>query len=123
VGHKWLSAYFNTTVDHYGFNKKYEGPGEFYRKMGERFASAGADEMANNFVKLCPHGTPEQVFEHIKGMHSQLGIGGVVLQFLYAGMDGEEGERNMRLFASEVMPELKLLSGGLGLDVETVSVP
>jgi hypothetical protein len=55
-------------------------------------------------------GTPEQCYEKIRDIHARTGNSHYVGVFSYAGMPSAEAERNMRLFAREVMPEL----GSLG---------
>jgi hypothetical protein len=65
--------------------------------------------MTEGYVNLKPWGTPEQVYEKIKGFSSIVGADHFVGVFRYAGLTGPEGERNMRLFAREVLPELRKL--------------
>jgi hypothetical protein len=54
-------------------------------------------------------GTPEQCYEKILDIHRKTGNSHYVGVFSYAGMPYDEAERNMRLFAREVMPELQRL--------------
>ena len=54
-------------------------------------------------------GTPEQCYERILDIHARTGNSHYVGVFSYAGMPYPEAERNMRLFAREVMPELQKL--------------
>jgi hypothetical protein len=78
--------------------------------MYERLSRPGGlDKMTEGYVNLKPWGTPEQVYEKIKGFSSIVGADHFVGVFRYAGLTGPEGERNMRLFAREVLPELRKL--------------
>jgi hypothetical protein len=60
-------------------------------------------------VDLQVSGTPEQCYEKIVDVRRRVGNEHFVGVFSYAGMPYDEAERNMRLFAAEVMPELKKL--------------
>ena len=57
------------------------------------------------------YGTPERCYETIVGTQKRIGNDTFVCAFSYAGMPYEECERNMRLFAREVMPELQRYQG------------
>ena len=54
-------------------------------------------------------GTPEQCYERILDVRRRVANSHFVGVFSYAGMDYGDAERNMRLFAKKVMPELKRL--------------
>ena len=49
-------------------------------------------------------------------IHRQTNNSGFVGVFSYAGMPHEEAARNVRLFASTVMPELKKFDAGAAID-------
>jgi alkanesulfonate monooxygenase SsuD/methylene tetrahydromethanopterin reductase-like flavin-dependent oxidoreductase (luciferase family) len=59
-------------------------------------------------------GTPEQCYEKILDIHARTGNSHFVGVFSYAGMPYEDAERNMRLFAREVMPALQQHEAGAG---------
>jgi hypothetical protein len=65
------------------------------------------------FVNLQVAGTPEQCYERILDIHCRTGNSHFVGVFSYAGMPYDEAERNIRLFAAEVMPALKKLPIGV----------
>jgi hypothetical protein len=52
-------------------------------------------------------GTPQQCIEKILDIRSRVGCETYVAVLSYAGMPSDEAERHLRLFAREVMPELK----------------
>ena len=70
----------------------------------------GMERMTDFYVGLQPWGTPEQVYEKVKTFGDMVGGDSFIGVFRYGGMPLEEGERSMRLFAKEVMPELKKLA-------------
>jgi hypothetical protein len=61
------------------------------------------------FMNLQVWGTPERCYEQILDIHARTGNSHYVGVFSYAGMPYDDAERNMRLFAREVMPALQKL--------------
>ncbi len=113
MARRYIGGYYRTVLDHYQFagdhlarTKGYE----YYGKMGEKIAEYGTETVVDYFVKLQVSGTPEQCYERILDIHHRTGNTHYVGVFSYAGMPYEEAERNMRLFASDVMPELQKLA-------------
>jgi alkanesulfonate monooxygenase SsuD/methylene tetrahydromethanopterin reductase-like flavin-dependent oxidoreductase (luciferase family) len=109
---RWIGGYYQTVLDHYQFagdhlarTKGYE----YYGKMSEKIQQYGTDTVIDYFMNLQVWGTPEQCYEKILDIHARTGNSHYVGVFSYAGMPYDEAERNMRLFAREVMPELKRL--------------
>ena len=77
-------------------------------------ASQGAgssDAMTDFFLNLQVWGTPEQCYNRILDIRSHVANDTFTGVFSYAGLPYDEAERNMRLFAKTVMPELKKLNG------------
>jgi len=111
---KWLGGYWDSIIAHYEFDKPHlkETPGyEFHGLMYDRLTKPGGMErMTDFYVGLQPWGTPEQVYEKVKTFGDMVGGDSFIGVFRYGGMPLEEGERSMRLFAKEVMPELKKLA-------------
>lgn len=110
---EWVGGYWNSVVAHYEFDKPHlkETPGyEFHGLMYDRLTRPGGlEKMVDFYVGLQPWGTPEQVYDKIKLFGDLVGADSFVGVFRFAGMAPDEGERNMRLFAREVMPELQKL--------------
>ena len=73
-------------------------------------APGGAEAMAEFFIGLQIWGTPAQVFDKIVHLQHETQMDSYTGVFSYAGMPLEEADRSMRLFAREVMPELKKLT-------------
>ncbi len=113
LGSQYLKAYWQTVLDHYGFNKPEKFAGkkgyEHYAKGAEEQAKMKADDIASAFMEMHVYGTPEQCYEKILNIRNKVACNAFTGVFRYAGMPYEEAERNLRLFAGEVMPELKKL--------------
>ncbi|NIP14540.1 MAG: LLM class flavin-dependent oxidoreductase [Pseudomonadales bacterium] len=110
MAYKYIGRYYHSVMDHYELRVGHlEGTKgyEFYEKIHEHIGSRSDDGAARDFVRLMPFGTPQQVIEKIEFIHETIGAKGVMTHFAYGGMDYAEANRNMRLFADEVMPELQ----------------
>jgi alkanesulfonate monooxygenase SsuD/methylene tetrahydromethanopterin reductase-like flavin-dependent oxidoreductase (luciferase family) len=108
IGGYWHTAlrHYEMTADHFGQAKGYE----FYREISQQLAKSGADAAAEYFLGLQVWGTPEQCLEKIDRIRRRVNSDHFTGVFSYAGMPYDEAERNMRLFAAEVIPELKKLA-------------
>jgi alkanesulfonate monooxygenase SsuD/methylene tetrahydromethanopterin reductase-like flavin-dependent oxidoreductase (luciferase family) len=108
---KYIGGYWKTVLDHYELigdhlvnMKGYEGYGRMQQLVS---AEGGADAMTEFFLSLQVWGTPEMCYEKIIDTQTRMGAEAFNAVFSYAGMPYEDAEANMRLFAKEVMPELK----------------
>src|SRR5213079_2872147 len=112
MARRWIGGYYLTVLDHYQFQgdhlAKTKGY-EYYGKMSEKIAQYGTDKVIEYFMNLQVWGTPEQCYEKILDVRGRVGNDTFVGVFSYAGMDYAEAERNMRLFAARVLPELQKL--------------
>ena len=111
---KWIGGYWRTVLEHYelrGDHLKHTKGYEAYGRLQDIVSSGdgGADAATQFFLDIQIWGTPEQCFERIMRIRGITGTDWYNGLFSYAGMPWDEAERNMRLFAREVMPELKQL--------------
>jgi len=107
----WIGRYWQSVVEHYEFDKPLlkDTPGyEFHVKLYEGLSTPeGREQYADDYVALQSWGTPEQVYDKITATAELIGSDTFIPVFRYAGMPPEEAEASMRLFAAEVLPELK----------------
>jgi alkanesulfonate monooxygenase SsuD/methylene tetrahydromethanopterin reductase-like flavin-dependent oxidoreductase (luciferase family) len=113
LAREYITGYWDTVVKHYQFDEPhlkgtpgYEHHGEMYDRL---VAPGGAKAMAEFFIGLQIWGTPEQVFEKILELQEKTRMDSYTGVFSYAGMPIDEADRSMKLFAKDVMPELKKL--------------
>jgi len=109
---RWIGGYFRTVLDHYQFAGDHMAKTrgyEYYAKMTDKIHKYGDEKVIDFFVDLQVWGTPEQCYDRILDVRRRVGNNHFVGVFSYAGMPPAEAERNMRLFASEVMPALQAL--------------
>jgi len=108
---KYIGAYWRSVARHYEIigdhltkMKGYEA----YKAMQQKAsAPGGMDEMTNFFLGLQVWGTPERCYEKILDIQKRTGAEAFNGVFSYGGMPYDIAEHSMRLFAAEVMPELK----------------
>jgi alkanesulfonate monooxygenase SsuD/methylene tetrahydromethanopterin reductase-like flavin-dependent oxidoreductase (luciferase family) len=113
LAHRFLGNYWKSIIDFYEFDQPHlkEIPGyEMHAKMYDRLIKPGGlQKMTDFYVDLQTWGTPEEVIEKVVSFSDLTGSDGFLSCFRYGGMPEEEAERNMRLFATDVMPALKAL--------------
>ena len=120
LAHRYIGGYFESVLAHYDFagdhlakTKGYE----YYGKMADKIHTYGAATVTDYFVDLQVWGTPEQCVARIADIHRRVGNSHFVGVFSYAGMPPAEAERNMRLFARAVMPELRKIESAAAVAV------
>jgi alkanesulfonate monooxygenase SsuD/methylene tetrahydromethanopterin reductase-like flavin-dependent oxidoreductase (luciferase family) len=113
LARQYIGGYWRTVMKHYELKADHLGrtPGyESYGRMQEIVRSeGGAEAMIEFFLGLQVWGTPAQCYDRILDIQKRIGSQAFNAVFSYAGMPAAEAERNMRLFAARVMPELKKL--------------
>lgn len=112
MAYKYIGGYWQTVLDHYKFHTDHligQKGYEYYGKFAENIAKVGEKETIEFFMNLQVWGTPEMCFEKILAISDRVGSDHFSGVFSYAGMEPDEAERNMRLFAAEVMPRLQQL--------------
>ncbi|MEM7406479.1 MAG: LLM class flavin-dependent oxidoreductase [Pseudomonadota bacterium] len=106
----YIGKYYETVLKHYQFSQdhlKTTKGYEYYASLTKYIDKRGADGAAADFAELHPWGTPAEVVEKIAAIYDIVGHNGYMAVLSFSGMPYDEAERNMRLFASDVLPELK----------------
>ena len=107
---RWMGGYWGSADAHYKFSdghlKSVKGY-EHYGTIADAAKTTTPEQSVDGFVKLQVAGTPEQCLEQIYTMQDLVGLNHFIAVFSYGGMPHEVAERNLRLFASEVMPKLQ----------------
>ena len=113
MARKYIGAYWKSAMLHYNFGGEHFGKTkdyEYYAKMTESLAKVGFEGSTDFFLNLQVWGTPEQCVEKVLDIRSKVGCNAFTGVFCYGGMPYDEAERNIRLFASDVMPRLQNLN-------------
>jgi hypothetical protein len=108
MAERWILGYWQTATRHYEIGGEHwnEVKGyDFYRSMSDAVRS---DPRSTRYVlDLQVWGTPKQCRDKILQIREIVGADSFVGVFSYAGMPIADAESNMRLFAAQVLPELK----------------
>jgi len=112
-GPRYIATYLESVLEHYEIMSDH-----FARTKGyDAYASAagalrrmGASGFLEGFLDATAHGTPEQVLAKYRARWELLGPFEAAPSFRFGGIPYEEAEESMRLFAAEVLPELKTWS-------------
>ena len=109
---EYVGNYWESVMDHYEFRSdhlKTTKGYEYYGKFTEKIEELGDQDVKDFFVDLQVWGTPQQCYEKIMDIRGRTGHDSFLAAFSFGGMAYDEVEQSMRLFAQEVMPELKKL--------------
>ncbi|MBV1904540.1 MAG: LLM class flavin-dependent oxidoreductase [Pseudomonadales bacterium] len=110
---KYIGGYYLTVVQHYemqGSHFKDTKGYEAYVAMQET-ANKDVQAMIEFFMSIQVWGTPEQCYDRIKNFTERTRAGAYNAVFSYAGLPYDEVEKSMRLFARDVLPEVRKLPG------------
>jgi alkanesulfonate monooxygenase SsuD/methylene tetrahydromethanopterin reductase-like flavin-dependent oxidoreductase (luciferase family) len=111
LAREYIGGYYESVIRHYeliGDHLQKMRGYESYKGVQERMnMPGGPDEMIDFFLGLQVYGTPEQCYEKIVDTIGRTSGEGFIGVFSYAGLPYERAEENIRLFGSQVMPELK----------------
>jgi len=111
---QYLGAKWDSIDNHYKFSdghlatvKGYESYGKMAKTYSKLKDEEAREKMTNFYVNIQIVGTPEDCKGQIAELQRLTGTDHMVCDFSYGGMPHEQGELNMRMFATEVMPTLQ----------------
>lgn len=109
---KHMVEYADSALRHYELRGSHLGNIKGYESYGamQKGLSEDAAPFLDGFYGSHPWGTPEQVIKRTAELAEAFGTDEIVFIFKYGSMPIEQAEKSMRLFAKEVMPELKKLN-------------
>ena len=107
----YAGRYYESVVRHYSFSGTHFENTKGYEQYAEgakALRDAGMEAATQAYLAAqAGIGTPEQILEKYRHRMEVLGPFNPAGAFYYGGMTKEDGERNTRLFSTEVMPELR----------------
>jgi alkanesulfonate monooxygenase SsuD/methylene tetrahydromethanopterin reductase-like flavin-dependent oxidoreductase (luciferase family) len=111
LGRQYMRTWYASSIDHYNLaGSQFQGVAGYdhYARMSDHLNRYG--EGAKEFlVDLQVCGTPDECVDQIRAIQSTLGSDHYVATLSFGGMSGAESARNVRSFATEVLPALKEL--------------
>jgi len=108
----YMAEYADSALRHYEMTGTHFDGIKGYEGYAERAAALRADPspFVDGFLARHPWGTPEMVIEKISELAVQFGTSEIMGIFRYGGMGYAEAQRNMELFADQVLPEVQKLA-------------
>ena len=109
-GPRYIATYLESVLEHYeimGEHFKETTGYEAYAGAAEVLRRIGASGLLEGFLDATAHGTPDEVVEKYRARWELLGPFEAAPAFRFGGIPFDEAEASMRLFAREVLPELK----------------
>jgi len=115
LARRYIGTYYESVLAHYELEGRHfettQGY-EYYARMADRISSEGAESAVDFFVDLHVWGTPEQCVQKVLDIRRRVDCDRFLGVFRYGGMPIDEAERNLHLFAREVMPALQAVDTG-----------
>jgi alkanesulfonate monooxygenase SsuD/methylene tetrahydromethanopterin reductase-like flavin-dependent oxidoreductase (luciferase family) len=109
-GLEYMTNYFLTIAKHYelmGDHFLEVGGYDSYASSAELFRKVGLEPAARGYCAVNTYGTPEQILEKLRARRRLIGDYELNMIACYGGMSPDEAEASLRLFATEVLPELQ----------------
>ena len=110
MAQQYIGGYYESVMSHYELGgRHFESTHgyEYYSNLAGYIERKGEAKLVEKFVELQIYGTPKQCLDRIMDIRSQVGNNGFSACVSFAGMSHETALDNVKLFAAEVMPQLK----------------
>ena len=123
---KYIGGYWREVVKHYEFTGEHFAKTtgyEYYADVASKLQAEGADGLTDFFMELQVYGTPQQCYDRIKYIYEQSECCASINAFKFGGMPYDDAQASMRLFAKEVMPELRKLGADPVFDTDAPAPP
>ncbi len=106
---EYMARYFLTIIDHYELMqehfKQIKGY-DHYARVADAFKRVGMETTVRTYCQVQTWGTPERILGLLRERRELIGDFELNVIVNYGGLEVEEVEKSLRLFAREVLPEL-----------------
>jgi alkanesulfonate monooxygenase SsuD/methylene tetrahydromethanopterin reductase-like flavin-dependent oxidoreductase (luciferase family) len=109
-GLEYMTNYFLTIAKHYelmGEHFQQVKGYDYYATASQLFKQVGLEPAARTYCSVNTYGTPDQILEKLRWRRGLVGEFELNMISNYGGMSLETAEASLRLFAAEVLPELR----------------
>ena len=110
VAERAMSTYLASLLEHYELMGDHLGETKgygAYGKQAETLRNIGFDKYVDGFLAANAYGTPESMIETFRARYETVGPFELATCFQFGAIPFDEAEASMRLFAAEVLPEVK----------------
>ncbi|GGC78255.1 LLM class flavin-dependent oxidoreductase [Chelatococcus reniformis] len=107
---KHIGNYYDIIIDHYEFKSNHFEKTKGYTAYAEaanKARTADHVKAREEYVRVNNFGTPNQILENYERRRKLIGDFDIQVNVTYGGLTTAEAERNMRLYAAKVLPEVK----------------
>ena len=107
---QYLAIYLQSLLEHYELMGDHLGKTKGYTaygKQAEILKHIGFDKYVQGFQASNAYGTPGQILDKLKDRYEQIGSFELATCFRFGGIPFDEADASMKLFAAEVLPEIK----------------
>jgi alkanesulfonate monooxygenase SsuD/methylene tetrahydromethanopterin reductase-like flavin-dependent oxidoreductase (luciferase family) len=110
MAHRHIAGYLASVMEHYeleGEHFKHAKGYESYGNAVDMMRAIGLDKLCSMYLDVNVWGTPDQIIDRLRARREVIGDHDLTCCFRFAGLPFEAAEASMRLFASEVLPEVQ----------------
>jgi alkanesulfonate monooxygenase SsuD/methylene tetrahydromethanopterin reductase-like flavin-dependent oxidoreductase (luciferase family) len=98
-----IASHYELMSGHFAETKGYA----LYASAAEAFRAVGMETVLGTYVGIQTWGTPQGILDRLEARKRLLGGFEMLVIARYGGMALDDAERSLRLFAEEVLPELR----------------
>jgi alkanesulfonate monooxygenase SsuD/methylene tetrahydromethanopterin reductase-like flavin-dependent oxidoreductase (luciferase family) len=113
LAYEHIGNHYVAVTDHYEFAgdhfKNIKGY-ETYQAGADLIKAAGLEESQKTYIEAQNYGTPKQVVEKYRERMDLVGEFNALLVFSYGGMPFDMAQNSLKLFAEQIMPELRKMT-------------
>jgi len=110
LARRHVAGYFLSVMRHYEFLGDHFAKAkgyETYARAAEMLRQAGQEAATDAFVEAQSWGTPQQILDKLERRRGAIGDFELNIITSFAGLPFEDAEMSLRLFAEQVLPEIR----------------
>lgn len=109
MAERYIAGYLASVMEHYELASDHFKDLKGYESYGsavEMMKGIGLEKLCDMYLAVNVWGTPKQIVERLRARREIIGDHDLTCCFRFAGLPFAEAEASMRLFATEVLPEV-----------------
>jgi alkanesulfonate monooxygenase SsuD/methylene tetrahydromethanopterin reductase-like flavin-dependent oxidoreductase (luciferase family) len=110
LAHNHIGKFVESNFDHYEFLSEHFSTVkgyDAYAQKAEIARKGGLEGAVEGFMKAAVWGTPDRILRELEARRAAIGDFELNVAFRFGGIPYEKAEASLRLFAKQVLPELK----------------
>ena len=109
MAHRYIGGYLASVMEHYELESEHFKHAKGYESYGsavDMMRAIGLEKLCDMYLGVNVWGTPDQIVEKLRARAEVVGDHDLTCCFRFAGLPYEDAEASIRLFGSEVLPQL-----------------